>query len=528
MSTAIENTFVAPTFSADENFTALQPKYDYDLMNQKKGGTRKLSLPGVSALLPASIQGRVNSVLADRKKNGITPNNSAQLRRIMQDVKSQLASVRGIKQFLAWAAKKKIKLSDRQAVKQGLQDWTAQQENCRDHAMTKVLAATRSQERALRSLHAFFDVSGCEGVVRSVYLANIDPITTELTRERKESSFKEMPREWYVGDSRPILRAAAQEDGTPFPVTLIPLAEKLVFQTRTAIVGLGVDLDGLVDAQWWATTASNAGALAIGNCSLEHIGGTAWSDEKKAKVMNDLSSEDPAMKSLLICGNHPVTREASDWESTPVTVYPSLVYAGLLLRNEVTRKDLCFSVPPVNPNRDKIVGKWFIRPICATLRDRKQHLLEMPMAVIAEMSNKRLDDIVKVFSSSRTAYSRSCHSAELELAVNLARSIVQHWLLMQSGISETQDEAQRIGRELNVLFKSLSSSKFQNKPFLAAGCDSNLCRLEDQLARNDNHEVMLDDATGEPLRTGRKVMVFPLWVRFRKGIENFEVHLLQE
>ena len=41
MSTAIENTFVAPAFSADENFTALQPKYDYDLTNQKKGGIER-------------------------------------------------------------------------------------------------------------------------------------------------------------------------------------------------------------------------------------------------------------------------------------------------------------------------------------------------------------------------------------------------------------------------------------------------------------------------------------------------------
>ncbi len=241
------------------------------------------------------------------------------------------------------------------------------------------------------------------------------------------------------------------------------------------------------------------------------------------RLRRKYSSSNGATKSVVVCGNHVVTHPAGGPEEKPVCVSPAAVYAGKLYGYEYGRPDRGITSVPTSAKDPLVAGNWFHSLLVPSLRDRRGDLDSLPMAILCEVSNARLDDINVVFSSSRTMFAGSAHTAEVELGTSLVRSIVMHQVLMAKGTDLSDENAQAIGRDLNSVLAGLSSRTDLSLPFLQAGCDTTKCRVEDQVQRKNNGEPILD-GQGNPVLTGKKEIVLPVTVTLREGAENFAIH----
>jgi len=483
--------------------------------------SQKLTLPGIKATSNKAVKERLQTICSDLQRCGHTAYNRKLIHSLKEDLMAGLTRARALSGVLS--KQNAADLANPPHVRNAFADEIRSKSLAYDKAMTSVLEQVRPQETALRSILALFELSRCEGAADHLNFSNIDPVTTETTRARGEYSFKELPEEQYVGGYVPLLQSAVSEDGTPYPITFTSLSSRYVYQTRGSAIVLGADFDGLLDFEWWANKASQGGAVVFANCDPEFMGPEPWTPQSKAKLQNTFFSDNPALKAAVLCGNHPNGRKKSRWEKQNVMIYPSFVYAGQLYNNEYAAQHLCFTVPPTNPMRDRLVGKWFDGLACPWLRDRAEEMADLPMPILTEISNSTLDGINVVFNCSRTAHAGGEHSCELELAVNLARAVVQHWMLMQGGKDLTKEEAEAVGRELNAIFQCLAGAS--HAPFLKASCDSTKSRIEQQIQRKPNGDPILGP-DNQPVPTGKKVMVHEIQIEFRVGAEYFEVHFL--
>ena len=319
--------------------------------------------------------------------------------------------MRAIKDFL----KKHPDLdrSDRGAVQKALLAENKRLQEVHDKAMRKLLSDTRPQRRAIASFAAMLELTRCEGRATQLFWSNVDPITTKTTKLRKEWSFKDLPDDQLIGESRPILDSAVGKDNKPYPTTFVPISDTYVTRRGTMLV-LGCDFEGPSMSNGGRTSQPRR-AVALGNVSTKILGPDPWTAKTAAKLKSTYTSTSEAMKSMTMCGNHPVVHPKSKWEDEAVTAYRRCCTPAWCTATSMAGPS-CAS-PCRRPTGCAIgcsaAGSG--RTYLSDAARRRGEVGGMPLALV-EVSNERLDDINVVFSSSKTAWSGGEHSCELELA----------------------------------------------------------------------------------------------------------------
>ncbi|MBK9386638.1 MAG: hypothetical protein IPN34_17635 [Planctomycetes bacterium] len=489
----------------------------------------RMVFPAVGELADAKVAGlleRIESVLAT---DGPKPHTREELDSLEQQLTAHCVRLQAFQDYLE--ADPAFLTKSRGEQRAALDAEATRLRKVQEEAWRVALAATHAQREGICTIAAMLDLSLCDGKAAKLFWVNVDPFATPATKARNEPSFRDLPDDQKVGHAWPLIEAAVDVDENELPVTLVPMTDKLVFQTAGRVVVLGGDAPGLLDLEWWADKLTKAGAVGFASVNRKDLGEGPFKvpdprsreEGTAVRLRRKYSSENEATKSLTVCGNHPVSHPAQGAEEKPVCVSPGAVYAGNLYGNEYGRSDRSAVSPPTNPGRDRLVpGNWFRSLLVPSLRDRKSELDALPMAILCEVSNRRLDDINVVFSSSRTMYAGAEHPLEVELGTNLARAIVMHQVLMAKGTELTDENAQAIGRDLNSVLAGLSSRTDLSLPFQHAGCDTTKCRVADQVKRKLNGEPILD-AQGNPVLTGKKEIFLPVTVTLREGVENFAI-----
>jgi hypothetical protein len=484
----------------------------------------------VSEITDVKVTGRLEQIESDLAADGPTPFTRGELDALEEKLIAHLVRLQAFQDVIAGDADFLSKPSAEQ--RRSLTTEADRLGKVQEDAWKKGLTATHTQREGICTLVAMLDLSLCDGKASRLFWVNVDPFATPATKARNEPSFRDMPDDQKVGNAWPLIESAVGRDGQPLAVTLVPMADKLVFQTAGRVVVLGGDAPGLLDLDWWGDKLTKAGAVGFASVNRRDLGDgpfklpDARSKEEgtAVRLRRKYSSENAATKAVAVCGNHVVAHPAGGAEEKPVCVSPAAVYAGKVYGNEYGRPDLGATTPLTNPKRDRLVaGNWFHSLLVPSLRDRRSDLDALPMAILCEVSNARLDDINVVFSSSRTMFAGAVHPVEVELGTNLVRGIVMHQVLMAKGTDLTDENAQAIGRDLNSVLAGLSSRTDLSLPFLHAGCDTTKCRVVDQVQRKDNGEPIVD-GQGNPVLTGKKEIVLPVTVTLREGVENFAIH----
>jgi len=485
---------------------------------------------------------RVTDTLAamreEAKDDGFTPVLRMDLDAIAERLTAQLVRVTGLADFLEANTNLAGKPTDQQSAALRMESKRLRQVQVEAHRAA--LRATHAQREAICSMVAFFDLSLCDGKAEHVFWMNIDPFATPATKARNERSFRDLDDKDRIGNAWPVIESATGADRQPLPVTLVPMEQKLVFQTGARIVVLASDVNGLLDLAWWADKFTKGGAVGFATVNRRDLGEGPFQlpDVKKkekgtaVRLREKYATANLAGKSLVVTGNHVVAYPADDptkgevVEEKPVCVSPAMIYAAKSYGNEYGKPGVGITTTHTNSERDRLVGgSWFHSLLVPELRDRRLDLAGIPMAILMEIANRAMDDINVVFSSSRTMFSGAEHAAEVELGTNIVRLLVIHQLLMAKGTPLTNENAQQIGRDLNSVLQGLASKTDMKLPLLAAGCDSTQCIVADQIQRKDNGEPIVD-AKGQPVLTGKKELVFNVKVELREGAENFTVHFV--
>jgi hypothetical protein len=505
----------------DPTTTALTPvvqRYEARLVPTKEvTEATQATLPAAPELSNAAVGKTLFGILKGLVENGVTPTGRQGLAELKRKLTGQTCRIRALRKV--FEADPSLIEKENGEISEALDRRVEALVPVQQKAIQTLLTTTTPQREGIVSLHAMFDTANCDGNARHVYLCNVSPTTDETATARGEWGFKDLPRDKFIkGTYRPFFESAVDEDGKPYPVTFVPLTDKLVWQTRGTLIVLGGELVGLNEATWWGALASKAGAVVLANVHRSKLCNKSFGEDTAAELRQSYSSDDPALKSVVICGNNPIAFPQARHDAGPVTVLPSYIYAGKLYGNAEMRRDLSFTNPPTNPVRDRITGVWFSgEMLCPDLRDRAGFYADVPLALLMEVSNTRVDGINVCFSSSRTAYEPAEHTCELELGTSLARAIVLHRMTLCKGKDLTDDEAEAEGRALNSIFCSYSGT---GKPFLFARCDASKSRVQPAVQRDDEGNPILDE-NGEEIPTGRKEMVHEITIEYREGAENF-------
>jgi hypothetical protein len=489
----------------------------------------RLTFPAVSEITDVTVTGKLEQIESDLKGNGPAAIRG-DLDALEEKLIAHLVRLQAFQDVIAGDPDFLSKPKDEKQL--ALQTEADRLRKVQEDAWKKGLTATHAQREGICTLVAMLDLSLCDGKASKLFWVNVDPFTTPATKARNEPSFRDMPDDQKVGNAWPLIESAVDKDQNPLLVTLVPMKDKLVFQTAGRVVVLGGDAPGLLDLEWWGDKLTKAGAVGLASVNRRDLGDGPFKlpdpqskDHGTAvRLRRMYSSKNEATKAVVVCGNHVVAHPAGGAEEKPVCVSPAAVYAGKMYGNEYGRPDLGATTPPTNPERDRLVGgNWFHSLLVPSLRDRKSDQDALPMAILCEVSNARMDDINVVFSSSRTMFAGAAHPVEVELGTNLVRAIVMHQVLMAQGTPLTDDNAQAIGRDLNSVLSGLSSRTDLSLPFLEASCDTTKCRVVDQVQRKENGEPVLD-SQGNPVLTGKKEFALPVTVKLREGVENFAIY----
>ncbi len=492
----------------------------------------RVAFPCAGEIADTKVSDHLERIESDLAADGPTPFTRGELDALEEQLIAHLVRVQAIRDVIAADADFVTRSAAQQQA--ALNAEAERLRGVQATAWREGLAVTRTQREAICTLVALLDLSLCDGNANKLFWINADPFASPATKARKEPSFRDMPASQKVGNAWPLINSAVGSNGKPLDVTLVPMKDKLVFQTAGRVVLLGGDVPGLLDLEWWADKLTKAGAVGFANVNRRDLGDGPFklpdpqSKEEGTAVLllRKYSSKNQATKAMVVCVNHVVTHPAGGAEEKPVCVAPAAVYVGKLYGNEYGRSDLGATTPLTNSERDRLIaGNWFHSLLVPSLRDRRSELDALPMAILCEVSNARLDDINVVFSSSRTMFAGAEHAAEVELATNLVRAIVMLQVLMAKGTDLTDENAEAVGRDLNSVLAGLSSRTDLKLPFLHAGCNTTKCRVADQVQRKANGEPILD-SQGNPVLTGKKEIVLPVSVTVREGAENFAIHFV--
>ncbi len=199
----------------------------------------RVAVPGVGEITDAKVTGQLERIGVDLAADGPTPFTRGELDALEEQLIAHMVRVQAISDVLAADAGFVTKAGAEQQA--ALTAEATRLRQVQTAAWRDGLNATHTQREGICTLVAMLDLSLCDGKAGKVFWVNADPFATPDTKARGEGSFRDMPDDQKVGNAWPFIESAVGPDGQPLAVTLVPMADKLVFQTAGRVVVLGGD-----------------------------------------------------------------------------------------------------------------------------------------------------------------------------------------------------------------------------------------------------------------------------------------------
>jgi hypothetical protein len=384
--------------------------------------------------------------------------------------------------------------------------------------LKSVLLLQRPLEEVIRSLHSFFEEAHSDGRARSVHLFN--------------GTWNEASGEF--------LGKAAGAAGEPNAVTLVDFKEKSVVQTMCTAFAVAENFTGN-QAVSAAIAAHKAGAVGFVNISPDRLPKKAEGvEESLATIRTEFTGMRDYYKNLVLVANHPVVREGVVWkrdnghsETEPAVLgYPAFALLGKVHKLRWSGGGRCMTSSPIKPSEDHIpvgAGSWLKGLSCPYLLDQRSQLDSVRVAFLQESDNLRGDAIVVHFNTACTAFSGL---KRVPFVLTLGRiwleRVVLHHLLQCAGAANTDFEARRIGRSLNLKLGTMSSPFDETRPFVRAWVDWESSRCVREAEVDPLTKQPRIDESGKEVRTGRLTHEHEVHVQYREGVEVFKVRVVPE
>jgi hypothetical protein len=476
----------------------------------------QVNLPGAPALTNEALGTSIQNVERKLRESGrATPAIKQDIEKLLQRTRAQITRLRAVRKF--YEANPQIVGKPAQEIK-AIGKRLDHLADVQEVACKTLLAETTPQREAICFVHGFFDTIG--GKAEDVCLVNSHGVTTAVAEARGEVGFIDLSDDQYVqGDYLPFFQTSVDENDKPYPISFPDLRDVQVWQDRGSMVVLGDELIGLGEAERWGRLMEPSHGVVVANIDRNKLG-RRFTKTVAAALREAYTSDDEAMKNVVLAGNPPIVHHQDLYELPPVVAPASAFFAATLVRNDQFRKDLSFTSPPINPERDRLKATWLTGELlCAGLRNRGKFYDDMPFALLMLISNPRIDGIYTVFSSSRTVFGPTEHTCELQLGEMLSNAIVLHALQQFVGTNPTQEEAEAQGLYLNALLVRESG---KGKAFLKARCLVSKSTIQEAVQRDDVGNIIPDEE-GNPIPTGRREAVHTIAVEYREGLTHFLV-----
>lgn len=497
------------------------------------GRARKWSLPAMSALDGAQLNARYADIVAETQ-NAVEDEQGAKrqskffhelVEDLLCDLQSHAIRIEAVSSFLT----EQPADASARTVQDALKQKCERVKSAFSEGMKATLAAQRGLEKNIYSLYGFFVEAGCDGTAESVYVINHNAVNDKYAEELGETSVQQMPVDPALGNVHPVFGTSVDRNGKPMPIVFRPLDAVGVIQNMCSAIAISAEVKGQSKLDWWAKRAQESSAVCFVNVSTDDCGPKPWDPAKTPAVLRrNYTAPHEHFKSLVAVANHPVVRKKSDYEDYGVTAYPAFALLGKVYYMEKVA-DRSFACSPISPVRDALRTEWIADAeqglSCPWIRDRRNELNGINIVFIEPVSNRLGDDVVTHFNTACSAYETNRVPYTLKLAENWLEKVITHHLLTTGlGGPPTNQEAQRVGRELNQKLGALASPINDAKPFVTASVDYQSSRTEREIAKDNEGKPILDD-NGNQMFTGRTVQIHKIHVEYKDGVEDFEVQV---
>ena len=355
-------------------------------------------------------------------------------------------------------------------------------------------------EKRLMSIYAFFCESNADGNADSVYFVNCSPVTgsgTELFND--EQAYIDLPKNPKLGNLRPV-DSSVDINGKKLPIVLKPIADINILQDLPTMIVLFEDFKGKKDIKSWAEIADRSKSVCFINVDPTYVGPTKPFDPEKdpIELRENFTDDSETFKSIVGVANPPVIRWPTQFEDSPPLIFPAAPLAGKLYSNIKVDKERSMSSSANNPQNDQLYKDYMVSLSCPSIVNSDSVLKDMNIIFIDTSSNSRADSTVNHFNSMCTLYSKQKYPLTLTLCKNFLDKLIIHHMKNASGVSNSDREAKRVARELNLKLAEYSSRDSSSKPFQRAHVDEEVstCKVDEDGTTYQYHELHVEFTQG--------------------------------